>query len=548
MSSNLFRLERKTWAVAICSLAFALLIYQLGQRSVWGDEAYTARVVQRDLESTLVAVANETYPPVYYVCIWGWKTLMGSSEFALRFPSVFFGMLSISILYPLGTRMMSRRIGLLGMGLMAISPFFVMYSRMARYFSLLLFLSLMSYWFFMRLLDDTSTGGGWKGYVISSALAIYTHYLAAFVLVAQAVIALTRVGHRRQFALRFLASQAIIVLLFAPWLGLAMQQAVRLASRPDSFASGKPMMWLLSVAYPFFVWLIGETIYPWNPAAFVGAILAGGLAIRGLLGESGVSILQTMDDGISKEHAQRGIAQDQPLVADSAAQPVWKPKARDFPVLILLPLLLTAITMGRFISGGAFLAIPSRAIFCLPFIYLLIARGLCMIVGFRRRLLAVAGLGIVLGLSLGNYHLGREFHNPNYILQIEDLVNSVVEQAEPGDVFVSDFMTGFDYYIKRSNPEAAHFLAHHPASAKNYVQEHQSPRVWLVLLCRAVETESLATVELVPWLVTAGYSLDLTFGHAPQDQTLARVQELLLGRPACSDKVIIYSYTRLPQR
>jgi hypothetical protein len=121
----------------------------------------------------------------------------------------------------------------------------------------------------------------------------------------------------------------------------------------------------------------------------------------------------------------------------------------------------------------------------------------------------------------------------------------IAEHSQSSDVFVSDYMTAFGYYIERQDPSRVHFVASAPQAAKGYIEQHQSPRVWLVLLCRAIEAESLATVQLVPWLVNEGYSLELTFGYAPQDEIYGRVQELVLRKPACKYKVIVYRYVRV---
>lgn len=545
MRSEGYRLMPRLWAVVICLIAFTLLVYQLDEKSLWGDEAYTARTVRGSLQSVVAAVAWEGYPPIYYVGIWFWRKFAGDTEFALRFPSVIFAMLSVAVLYPLGTRMMNSKAGLTAAGLMAISPFLMLYARMARYYTLLLFLSLMTYWFFNQLFKRPNTIANWEGYILTSTLLMYTHYLAAAVFAAQALVALTRARRHRHFVLGLIASQVVVILLFSPWLGVMIQQAARLGARPDPFAGNSLAMWLLSAAYPFVAWMIGESLYPWNPAAVVGAILVVWLGVRGLLSATKIVSADTPDEADSSEGALRQPPKHHRLSYAFGAAPFWTSQAFTVLLFILVPLSLTIITIRQFISGASFLGVPSRAIFCMPFISLLIGCGVWTITHRAGRLLAATLLSIVLGLSLRNYYLGREFHNPNYVLQIEGLAKSIAEQAQPGDVFVSDFMTAFEYYINEKWPEAAHFLAHSPEEAQRYIAQHQAPRVWLILLCRAVETESLATAELVPWLLEEGYSLELARGYGPLDETYTRLQEFILGKPACKYKVVLYRYAPL---
>lgn len=265
MISEGYRLEPRIWAVVICLVAFTLLVYQLDAKSLWVDETltmYTTEVAPGDLRGLVDNVMGRAHPPLYFLCVWIWKTLGGDSELALRFPSVIFGMLSIAMLYPLGTKMMSKRVGLMAMSLMAISPFFVLSSRIAQYYSLLLLLSLVSYWFFNQLLDGADTRREWTGYVITSTLGMYTHYLFAFVLAAQAVVAITRITRHRQFVLRLIGSQMIIAMLLAPWVSAMMGQAVRQHALPDP---SQRVAWLCGCSQRSILSSLGALAKPCTP-------------------------------------------------------------------------------------------------------------------------------------------------------------------------------------------------------------------------------------------------------------------------------------------
>jgi 4-amino-4-deoxy-L-arabinose transferase-like glycosyltransferase len=538
------RLRPDTWALTVCLLGFALLTWQLGDKNLWVDETlnmHTTAVVRGDLGGLVDNITARAHPPLYFLCLWIWRTFAGESELGLRFSSVFFGMLSIAMLYPLGTRMISQRVGLMAMSLMAISPFLVLSSRIAQYYSLMLFVSLVSYWFFLQLLDGGSGVAKWAGYLVSSAVAMYTHYLIAFVLAAQAVIALSQIRHRRRFALQVVGTQMIAVVLLTPWVSALMGQAVRQHALPDPFPTSSPAMSVLTTVHPIFAWIVGETIYPWNPAAVVGLIVGIWLATKGLVSLRGAT-RGTLQERLPQDTAQTNPVAKQRVRHVGYLDSVRTPKTMSFAVFILLPLVLTSLTIGQFTAGGD--PFPARrAIFCAPFVYLLMAEGVRTI-SPPGRLLAVAVLAIPLGVSLNNYYLGREFHNPAFALPTRAIAEVIDEHSRPGDVFVSDVVTAFGYYMQRKNPDAVHFYAPDAASAMNYIAREQSPRVWLILLCRAVETESLATIELVPWLLTDGYLLESAEGYAPLDDAYARLQELILRKPACEHKIRVYRYAR----
>lgn len=527
-------------ALIIVLAGFILLVYHLGDHSLWGDEEYTTWVVQGGfsrLVSTMVAPGS-AHPPLHFLCLWIWKAIAGDEEFALRFPSMVFGTLSTAMLYSLGRRMMGDRVALMAAALMAMSPFLMLYSRMARYYSLVLFCTLVSCWFWYRLVAGPSGIRRWVGYVVASTLAIYTFYPASFLLVAQAVAVIAIMWSNRRSVLRFVGSQVIIVLLFAPWVPVIVGQTAVLRDLPDAFAGSSPAVWLLSVLYPAFSWTVGETIYPWNPLALIAVILALCLAGRGLLPGKDTP-RKSAFEGVTGGTVEP----DRQLSGRLSLRLRHTPQTLSLTVFILLPLLLTIVTVRQFVSGGSFMGVANRAIFCVPYLYLLIGQGLSTLTRPPLRVLAVVTLSAVLGLSVANYHLGREFHNPIYNLQIEALSDSIAQQAEPGDVFVSDHMTAFDYYMKR-NHDAVAFRADDPQSAMEYIEAHQSPGVWIILLSRAVDTESLARLELLPWLEER-YGLELTFGYRPMDEVYRQVLQLVLGKPADEYKVFVYRYRRM---
>lgn len=544
-------LQAKIWPLLICLLGFGLLVFRLDGASLWADETRTLEWVQRLAQGGFASLTDETvvhrlsHPPLYFLCLGVWMTLAGDSEFSLRFLSVVFGVLSIAMVYPLGARIVSRRVGLTAMTLMALSPFLIMYSRMVRLYSLELLLCLVSCWFLLRLLECPDSARTWLAYVTSSALAVYTEYLAFFVLAAHAVLAVCQIKHSRRFALRLLGGQLVVLLIFAPWIPYMLRLAAELEGASDAFTGMNSIInWVLSVVHPFFAWIVGETLYPWNPVAVLGVLLATWLAARGILVGRNASANRAV------EKAQPKQVLNPPAPRDWLQSPWHSVKYSDGAqvpsviLFILLPLVLTIVTNRCMLSEKSFLDVANKALFCTPFMYLLIGRGLHTFPRREWRLALLVGLAIPLVLSLANYYSAREFHNPTQALPTRAMAHEIVQQAGPGDVFVSDATVGFYHYAYKEDPEAIHFFGSDPLSAINYIEKHQASKVWMVLLCRAVETESRATVELVPWLLSQGYSVDWSQGYAPLDRTYGRLQELILRKPACEFKVIVSRYSR----
>jgi len=141
--------------LAISVLGLFLRIYHLGKESLWGDEVYSFGVANNANVFGIIKVAAlyDNHPPFYYIILhYGGIKLFGTSEFAVRFPSLIFGVLAIPMIYLLGRRLFNEEVGLISALILAISPFNVEYSQEARMYSLLLFLALLSMYFFVRFL------------------------------------------------------------------------------------------------------------------------------------------------------------------------------------------------------------------------------------------------------------------------------------------------------------------------------------------------------------------------------------------------------------
>lgn len=334
-----------------------------------------------------------------------------------------------------------------------------------------------------------------------------------------------------------------MILLFAPAIAFIVPQSAGRFGGQDAFSMSSLIMSAFTLLYPFFAWTVGATIFPWNPAGLVGALLGLSLATWGMwaLATDRYPDPVTGADTEPTTHTASPTIPHGPLGHLQAGR---MNTALICVALISLPLCLSVFTLRQVPGATGDPFAGNRAVFCVPFLYLLVAAGIVALNRPALRLLIVVTMGAVAGLSLANYYRGLEFHNPLYVLQTEDLAKIIHQQAQPGDVFVSDEMTTFGYYIVKTDPDAIHFNATASEDARDYIEHHNPESMWLILLCRAVETESSATVLLLPWLRQQGYHEELGFGHSPQDATMARVQELALGRPACTYKITVTKYTR----
>jgi len=179
-------------------LAFALRVYRLEGQSAWHDETYCVLIAEQPLAQVVAAQTQDIHPPLYFVLLHFWLPLTGRTDWAVRFLSVIWGVLLVAGLYRAGAGLFDRRAGLVAALLGAVAPFFVAYAQEIRGYALVTLLTLASSYLGYRLLQAPGSKPPtrvwlWGGYVLASAAALYAHYFAALVLIAQNVFFVLRV-------------------------------------------------------------------------------------------------------------------------------------------------------------------------------------------------------------------------------------------------------------------------------------------------------------------------------------------------------------------
>ncbi|MBN1955653.1 MAG: glycosyltransferase family 39 protein [Anaerolineae bacterium] len=199
---------------ALLLLATAVRFFGLGVRSFWFDEAFTVVVTRIPLRDSLEAILTlGAYSPFYYLLLRPTTALLGQSEYAYRFLSALFGILTVPLIYRVGSRWFDRRAGLLAALLLAICPFHLLYSQDGRMYTIMAFFSLAA----MSQFEQVQRGKRWLPFILYSAVAYLCHYAAIFMIYVQLVLLLPRLRRGRLFR-HWFAAQALALLPLAPWL------------------------------------------------------------------------------------------------------------------------------------------------------------------------------------------------------------------------------------------------------------------------------------------------------------------------------------------
>jgi hypothetical protein len=173
--------------LALVVLAALLRLWRIGHQSYWLDEAFTVDIVRDHFGGMLDGVRHtESTPPLYYALAWLWERVFGWHEVGLRSLSALFGVATVPVAYAAARELFKPRAALLGAVLVAVNPYLVWYSQEARAYALLILLCTAALVYFLRAERDPGDRRSLWLWAAIGALALLTHYFAAFLLLPEA--------------------------------------------------------------------------------------------------------------------------------------------------------------------------------------------------------------------------------------------------------------------------------------------------------------------------------------------------------------------------
>jgi mannosyltransferase len=228
MLNRFLRLENPFWLAPITALAVASHLFRIGFNSLWFDETFSWLVAQRSVSAILTQRLEPFLPPLYHVLLHFWIGL-GQTEVDLRLLSAICGITTVPIMYFLGRDLFSPATGWAAALLSALLPFQIYYAQEARPYALVMLLSVLVLWAFVRAWKS-NTYRAWIGFGLLAGLGLYAHYfLILWLLVFHgfSILAETR-GQRRWRML--LLSDALAMLIAGPQMLSAWVQMRRVTS------------------------------------------------------------------------------------------------------------------------------------------------------------------------------------------------------------------------------------------------------------------------------------------------------------------------------
>jgi len=221
---------------ASLAVAAVLMLWGLGRRPFWSDEAITAGYARSLLThalpyawdgrnllcfgdgSALTAdLYATTYPMLQFYVVWPFFRVLGTGEAAGRLPFALFALATVALTYVAGLLLLrSRAAAGCAAVLLAGSVSFLLFARQCRYYALTMFFStllLIAVWRLPR------KGRLWLPvFLVAGWLFFHSHFLIFYCFMGGLSLAWAAVWGRRGGLRRLTAGGAILLVLTVPWM------------------------------------------------------------------------------------------------------------------------------------------------------------------------------------------------------------------------------------------------------------------------------------------------------------------------------------------
>jgi 4-amino-4-deoxy-L-arabinose transferase-like glycosyltransferase len=223
---------RQSWSryalgrlVPVLFVALVVRLATIDTQSAWQDEGYTMALVQHPLSFQVPFSINyDIHPPLYYVLLHSWMNVVGFDLVQGRLLSVLCGVASILVLYAVAAILFDRATALCAAILLAVSPVASWYSDELRMYAMVGLFALLALGFLLRAVH-LNRWSQWLAYVACAALALYTDYSAAYMLIGAAAFSLLAVRTSRTRLRRWLLCHGALGLLLLPAIVMLYHQA-----------------------------------------------------------------------------------------------------------------------------------------------------------------------------------------------------------------------------------------------------------------------------------------------------------------------------------
>ena len=240
MSRNLCKLEAgyvrvaNSWlsAMVVVFIAYSAAVLLLDDYPIYVDGLFSLATAgyadaYPDLALVLerMMVKSQQHVPGYFLLLFVWGNLLDWTPLAMRLLTLFFGIISLALMYRLGRSLVSKEAGLLALVMLAGLAFYNIWLLPIRMYTLFVAAELLLLWMYFRAIRKQSAGAAQLIPVFLACVAfLYTHIFSLAALLGIGLYHLLFVPKNRSWlaiAGAFLLAGAV----FLPWMDILIQGA-----------------------------------------------------------------------------------------------------------------------------------------------------------------------------------------------------------------------------------------------------------------------------------------------------------------------------------
>lgn len=250
--------------VGILFLSVCLNFFNLGAEGLWFDEICTFNKIKMPIAELFSHLSHDKHPPLYYILQRQIAQVVGYSEFSLRLLSAVTGSISIFLIFLLAKSLFGVKSGLCSSFIGSVSVYCIHHARDAKMYSLVLMLSLLSFYFFLKIIGQRKRSNNFW-YILSSTALLYTHTYSIFLIISQCIYLIIEyfLGTKKpkSYIKKWVTTELIIFLLFTPWLFVVYRQLMKITHPKIEIVSDFHNIALIDIFNIFNVGFAGDSPY-----------------------------------------------------------------------------------------------------------------------------------------------------------------------------------------------------------------------------------------------------------------------------------------------
>ena len=196
-----------------------LKIIFLDHRDIAMDEPFTIFYAQADFYTLFEMLKTENNPPLFFILLHFWIKVFGISAFSVRFLPMIFSTLTAPVIYFLGKRFFSHRVGLVAALIFTFSNYQLLFAHEARIYSLFGLLTVVSMYLFLQLSNRHDLRSA-IFLAIINILLVYSHFFGFYILVIQLTSCLVIKKFRIRVLKLYMVTLVIVMISYIPYLSI----------------------------------------------------------------------------------------------------------------------------------------------------------------------------------------------------------------------------------------------------------------------------------------------------------------------------------------